>query len=234
VASDPFAELRTHLHASINDAIAGLEYSHSQLLGQRVSALSGPDSDDAFLPALLCATTAEALGAPPDVALAAATALALVETSAYVVDDLVIAGSGSDVEPRGLIGNWGVPRTLNAADGFFALAHDSLVQLHRLGFDAGRVLGLADELNEGCRAWAEESDARLVELLLTQHPSTALLITAVRLGAGVAGYDGNVDLLTAALSGSDSSSLRDLPGLEPPTATRLAEAASYIAGVPRT
>src|SRR5688572_26438934 len=107
--ADPFADLRMHLQAAVNDAIAGLEYSHSQLLGQRVSALSH-DAPDAFLPALLCALTAEAFGAPSDVALTTATSLAIVEAAAYVVDDLVITGSGSDVEPRGLIAAWGVPR----------------------------------------------------------------------------------------------------------------------------
>lgn len=235
MALDPFADLRGHLHASINDTIAGLEFSHSQLLGQRVSPLSGLEADQAFLPALLCALTAEALGAPSEAGLAAATALALVEGSAYVVDDLVIAGSGSDEPPRSLIGSWGVPRTLNAADGFFALAHDGLMGLHDQGFDAAGVLGLADELNEGCRAWAEESDARFAaEVLITQHPSHSLLTAGVRLGARVAGYEGDVAALANAVIGDDTSQIKSLVGLQPFAATRLAEAASYLSGVPRT
>ncbi len=224
MATDPFTDLRLHLHGAINDAIASLEFSHSQLLGQRVGALSGPESESAFLPALLCAYVAETLGAPRDVALTAGTALALVEASAHVVDDLVIAGSGADVEPRGLIGAWGVTRTLNAADGFFALAHEALMRLQDEGFDASRVLELTDELNEACRAWAEESDARFAGgLLHTQQPSEALLNAATRLGALVAGK-----------KATNFSALQTGPGLSSTASSRLSEAATYLAGVPRS
>jgi hypothetical protein len=226
LAIDPFVELRTHLHAAINDAIAGLEFSHSQLLGQRVSSLNGPEAESAFLPALLCTYVAETLGASDDAALAAGTALALVEASAHVVDDIVIAGSGSDIEPRGLIGIWGVPRTLNAADGFFALAHDVLMRLDdegEKGVDASRTLVLTDELNEACRAWSEESDARFsAGVFHTQQPSQALVNAAVRLGALVAGREA-----------SDFDSLMTLTGLQPSATSRLSEAADYLAGVPR-
>jgi hypothetical protein len=230
--ADPFVDLRIHLQAAVNDAIAGLDYSHSQLLGQRISALSH-DAPDAFLPALLCALTAEALGAPNEISLMAATSLAIVEAAAYVVDDLVIAGSGSDIEPRGLIRAWGVPRTLNAADGFFALAHDSISKLHGLGISAQATLEVADELNEACRAWAEESDARFAaDVRLTQHPSDALLAAGVRLGARVGAFTDSDALVDAVLDG-DAARIQAL-NLQPSAAARLADAASYLAGVPRT
>jgi hypothetical protein len=221
------------LHAAVNDAIAGLEFSHSQLLGQRVSSLMAHDAQAAFVPALLCAYTAEAMGAPTDIALVAATAVALAEASACVVDDLVAAGSGSDLDPRGLIEQWGEPRTLNAADAFFALAHEALVRLHDRGFDAGRVMAIADEFNEGCRAWAEESDARFsAEVLHTQHPSYALLTAAVRIGALVGDFHGDLDALSAGVVDNDSNAI--WTALSPSVAPPFAEAASYLAGVPRT
>jgi hypothetical protein len=233
LTNDLFADLRSPLHAAINDAIAGLEYSHSQLLAQRIGALELHEEHEAFIPALLCAYSAIALGAPPDVSITAATALALVEGTALVVDDLVIAGSGADEDGRGLIGNWGVPRTLNAADGFFALAHDALVRLQDRGLDARLVLALTDEFNEGCRGWSEESDARFsAEVLHTQHPSYALLTAAVRIGALLGGFQGDLDALSAGVVEDDSDAI--WTALHPSAAPPFAEVASYLAGVPRT
>jgi hypothetical protein len=233
LTNDPFADFRAPLHAAIDDAIAGLEYSHSQLLAERVSALDLHEEREAFIPALLCAYSAVALGAPADIAVAAATALALIESAGFVVDDLVIAGSGADEDSRGLIGKWGMPRTLNAADGFFALAHDVLVQLKDRGLDARLVLALTDELNEGCRAWSEESDARFsAEVLHTQHPSYALLTAAVRIGALLGGFQGDVDALSTGVVEDDSDSI--WTALHPSAAPPFAEVASYLAGVPRT
>jgi len=117
-----------------------------------------------------------------------------------------------------------VPRTLNAADGFFALAHDALARLEDEGFSAVQVLGLLDELNEACRAWTEESDARFAAgVLYTQQPSQALLNAAARLGTLVAGREA-----------TDIDALTSLPGLEPSISSRLSEAADYLAGVPRS
>lgn len=232
MVNDPFVELRNPLHAAINDAIAGLEFSHSQLLGQRVSALHSHHGHEPFVPALLCAFTAETMGAEPKAALTVATALGLIEASAYVVDDLVAAGSGGDTEPHGLIAQWGVPRTLNAADAFFALANEALVRLQDLGFEASRVLRIADELNEGSRAWAEESDARFsADVLETQHPSYALLAAAVRIGALTGGFEGDLDTLSAGIVENDSAAIWS--ALHPSAAPPFAEAAIYLAGVPR-
>jgi geranylgeranyl pyrophosphate synthase len=230
LASDPFSDQRAHLLAALNDAIAGLEFSHSQLLGQRMSSLSGADADDAFLPALLCSLTAEALGAPSDVALTAATALALVEATAYVVDDLVVAGSSS--QSPGLIDHWGVPRTLNAADAFFALGHDVLIRVEHERFDAARVLELTDAFNDACRDWSEETNSRLGTAAgVSKHPSPALLSAAVRIGATIAGADRHTAAVSTAVFRNDASTLKTI--LSPHAAARLGEAASYLAGVSR-
>jgi geranylgeranyl pyrophosphate synthase len=233
LTNDIFAPLRAPLHAAINDTIAGLEFSHSQLLGQQISMLMTHDGEQAFIPALLCAYTAETMGTPAELALTAATALALLEASAFVVDDLVIAGSGADEDGRGLIGTWGVPRTLNAADAFFALAHEALVQLQDKGLEARFVLAVADELNEACRAWAEESDARFsAEVLHTQHPSYALLAAAVRIGALQGGFQGDLDALTSGVVDNDAVAIWG--ALSPSAAPPFVDAATYLAGVPRT
>jgi len=231
VAHDPFSELRDHLHAAVNDAIAGLDYSHSQLLGQQVSALSSADSDSDFLPGLLCAFTAEALGAGREEAMAAGTAFALVEAAAYVVDDLVAAGSGGDVSPRALIGAWGVPRTLNAADGFYALAHECLLSLHDLGIDAGAVLALAADFDAACRAWAEESEATLrTNSGLTRHPSPPLLRAAAFFGARLGGIDTHLADRVAAALGGPATDVEGLP-LDAEARQALSSAHSYLAGV---
>jgi hypothetical protein len=230
LAEDLFADQRAHLYAAINDAIASLDFSHSQLLGQHMSSLSGPDADDAFLPALTCVLTADALGAPSEAALTAATALAIVEATAYVVDDLVAAGSSG--EAPGLIGHWGVPRTLNAADAFFALGNDVLIRIEGEGFDAGRVLKLADVFNDACRDWSEETNARFGSAPgISKHPSPALLHAAVRMAALIAGFEGDAVSVSTALTRNDAAMLETL--LPSHAATRLAEAASYLAGVPQ-
>lgn len=232
MAADPFSDLRDHLHAAVNDAIAGLDYSHSQLLGQRISALSSAGSNEDLLSGLVCALVAESLGAGREPSMAAGTAFALVEASAYVVDDLVAAGSGSDVAPRGLIGAWGVPRTLNAADGFFAIGHESLMSLHDLGYDAATVLVYAAEFDAAVRAWSEESEQRFSsDLLSTLHPSPALLAAGAYLGARIGGLDNELARrLGAALAAGASADVAALP-IDPSARIILADTATYLAGV---
>lgn len=230
MANDPFAEIRDHLHAAVNDAIAGLDYSHSQLLGQQVSAQS--HEPDSFLPALLCALSAEAFGAEREAAMAAGTAFALAEASAYVIDDLVAAESGADTAPRGLIGAWGVPRTLNAADGFFALAHESLHSLHDLdGFTTETVLGLSSRFQDALRAWSEESEARLNGGgSLMSHPSVTLVVAAVEIGARTGGVAPDAARrLAAAFVSQDTAGIAAV--VSPSQAGTLFEAATYLAGV---
>lgn len=223
MVADPFATLRPHLLAAVNDAIAGLEFSHSQLLGQRVGLLNASEGSRSFLPGLLCAFIAETLGVKQEVALKPASALSLLEAVAHVVDDLVVAARDAGEEPRGLIPSWGVPRTLNAADAFFALAHDSLRGLEDDGFSPSRILELLDELNDACRLWAEEASARLAAgLSAAQFPSDALLNAATRLAALAAGQP------------IDGIDLESFIRLDPTGSTRLHDAERYLAGVPRT
>ena len=91
------------------EAVERLPYSQKQLLRQHLNVSF--DSNPAhWLPALLCLHAAEALGASQDDASPAATALALIEASALVVDELVLVRAGADVPPRGLLATWGIVR----------------------------------------------------------------------------------------------------------------------------
>jgi hypothetical protein len=208
------------------EAIERLPYSQKHLLRQQLAASF--DSDPTYwLPALTCLHTAEVLGATRSDVVPAATALGLVEAAALVVDELVLAGGGAGVPPRGLLASWGMPRTLNAGDAFFALAQSTLLSMAAVPPD--ELLSLAAVFDEAVEGWAEESESlRDSATSVTLHPSRALLSAGLNLGARIAGVGRQAaDRLALGLESGSAP----LDGFSQKAISELQAALDYLAGV---
>jgi hypothetical protein len=170
--ADPFASYRPVLEAALTRALDSLSTSHVVLLNQQIVASNDTPRDAA----LLCLLTADALGARPEAATPAAVALALLDAMGSVFTEL----DAADVP----LARYGMPRSLNAGDGFFALAQSAL--LHAVdGPEPEQRLAAVDLLDATCRAYADELHARLQADYTP--PAPALTPAALALGALSAG-----------------------------------------------
>ena len=136
------------------------------------SALDGGASRHA---GLLCLLAADALGAQPGAAEPAAVALSLLDAMGVTFVELDAADAP--------LGRYGMPRSLNAGDGFYALAQSALLHAVDAGEPEQRLAAI-DLLDATCRAHAED-----MRLTATGTPGTSTLRNAAiefaALAAGV-------------------------------------------------
>jgi hypothetical protein len=96
---------------------------------------------------LLCLLAADALSAPSGAAQPAAVALSMLEAMSSTFEQLDHQGAA--------LARYGTPRSLNAGDGFYALAQSAL--LHATdGGEPEQRLAAVDLLDATCRAHAED------------------------------------------------------------------------------
>jgi hypothetical protein len=165
MTEDRFAAYREPLEAALTRAIDSLSTSHAVLLSRQLE--DGRSRD----PGLVCLLAADALGAPAGAAEPAAVALTLLAAM-----NAAFAGLDEEGAP---LSRYGMPRSLNAGDGFFALAQSSLLHAADAG-DAAQRLRAIDLLDATCRANAED-------LRLQAENAPLLKNAAVELAALAAG-----------------------------------------------
>lgn len=219
---DPFASYRPLLVAELGKA-AAISQGHAQVLRDQVSMVMTTAGDASFLPSFLCLVTVEAMGGVIQDALPSATALALLHVMAQTFAGL--AGDSRD----GLASKWGMARSLNAGDAFFALAQRTFLTAQ--GSDAEHRLGCVDVLDEACHRFGEMIFTRF-DSRAAGEPSDPLLESAAALGGLLAGSDdrrvGQLRLLGGALA--DGSSYEEhILTLPEEARPRLSAAADYIA-----
>jgi hypothetical protein len=155
MTADIFAAYRPALEAALTRAIDGLAASHAVLLSHQVETGASRE------PGLLCLLAADALGVPEDAAQPAAVALSLLDAMAATFDSLDEEGAA--------LSRYGMPRSLNAGDGFYALAQSALLHATDAGEPEQRLAAI-DLLDATCRAHAEDmrlaaTDSRQVSTL---------------------------------------------------------------------
>jgi len=168
MTSDPFAAYRPALEEALTRAIDSLSTSHAVLLSHQLEMGNSRE------PGLLCLLAADALGAPQGAAEPAAVALSLLDAMAATFDGLDDEGAA--------LSRYGMPRSLNAGDGFYALAQSALLHVSDAG-DASQRLAAIDLLDATCRAHAE--DMRLAAT--GGQPGSTLRNAAVEFAALAAG-----------------------------------------------
>ncbi len=157
--TDPFASLRPGLKAALQASVDGVRYSYVEPMREQIAAVE--DDETVLLPGLLCLAVAEAYGAKAEVALPAAIMLGLLGAMTHIYDD--IAAEGLD----GLERAWGMPRTLNTLDAFYALAQTQFLDgLATLSEDARReAAALLDEVCHHLSLDLHEGDGRRATFL---------------------------------------------------------------------
>jgi hypothetical protein len=181
MTADAFAEYRPALEAALTRALDGLSTSHVVLLSHQLENGGARDAG------LLCLLTADALGAPQRAAEPAAVALALLDAMGATFDDLERDGAS--------LARYGMPRSLNAGDGFYALAQSALLHAAEV-HDAETHLATVERFDATCRAYAEELHARLQADYAPRAPAlTPAALAFAALAAGVSGA--TVDALAA-------------------------------------
>jgi hypothetical protein len=185
--ASPLTPYVAALNEALDRALDGLTTSHAVLLRHQVEA-EAPESHES---ALLCLLAADALGASLEAAAPAAVALAALGSMGRAFIDLDASEAA--------LGRWGMPRSLNAGDGFYALAHQAL--MHADGAAPELRLAAAELLDRTCRVYSDELRAAFEEQS-TVAPAVSLSAAALGLGALYAGESAET---VAALSAGDLS-----------------------------
>jgi hypothetical protein len=113
-SANPLTSHRDELKAALKASADGVGYTYVAPIREQISALE--DDGAILLPGELCLAVAEAYGANAASAMPAAIALSLLGAMGRIYDDIAAEGAGP------LERVWGLPRTLNTLDAFFALA----------------------------------------------------------------------------------------------------------------
>ncbi len=185
---DPFSALRQPLLDTVRATIDGLHFSQIELLHKQIGRIETQDDGSSrWLAALVCFATADALGVQQRQALAGACAIALLEATASLINELAASEQDPEPDTNSLIAVWGKPRTLNAADGFFALAHAALLDLRAEGLGTEETLTATTLIDRHCAAWCEEVMQGLISGDGTHRATTELIKLGVELGTGLAG-----------------------------------------------
>ena len=166
--ADPFAAYRPALEAALSRAFDSLATSHVVLLSHQV------ETGASRAAGLLCLLAADTLGAPSGSAEPAAVALTL-------LDAMSATFQGLDEEGAALA-RYGTPRSLNAGDGFYALAQSALLHAQDNGETEQRLAAI-DLLDATCRAHSE--DMRLAAT--GTAPPSSLRNAAIKFAALAAG-----------------------------------------------
>ena len=217
--SDLLLDYRRRVAEAVTAAIDTIDYSHADLLRRESVDAQAVDVD--LLPAAVCLYAAEALGAEADASIGAATALALLETMADVFSDIANAANGRQ---NGLLGDWGMPRTLNAGDALFVLAQQRVLYTSP---DVTIALRAAEIFDVAARDFCE---------LLPSAPAKDLIPAALSLAALTAGLDmatayGLTELGSELASGRRADELLQSLALPAAQRDRLQELASYLSEV---
>ena len=138
------AELRAVVVLALQRAVDSLEGGYAALLRDQ---LRNTEVDASLYgPSVFCLGLGRLITGTEDLALPAATALGLLEEMARVFVDLEAAGSD-------LVSSWGMPRSLNAGDAFYAAAQRVL--LDDQGLAPPRRLRALGVLSAASRTFAE-------------------------------------------------------------------------------
>jgi hypothetical protein len=173
---DSWIRCREILEEGVARALSDLHFSQVEPLRDQLSA-SEPSAN---LAAMVCLRTAQAVRGTPEVAEPAATALAMVSQMGLVFTSLDTRGRLSTT--------WGMPRTLNAGDAFFAIAQRVLLSSQN-EITATRRMAALRLLDKTTRALAEALHAAGDMQATASMTQRALLPAAVSLGALLGGAD---------------------------------------------
>jgi hypothetical protein len=171
MTADLFADYRPALDAAITRALDSLSASHVVLLTHKLEDGTARDAG------LLCLLAADALGAQPGTAEPGAVALTLLEAMGATFEGLAQDGAP--------LSRYGMPRSLNAGDGFYALAQSALLHATDMA-DADTQLAAVKLLDATSRAYADELHARLQADYAPKAPvltPAALAFAALAAGA---------------------------------------------------
>jgi hypothetical protein len=115
--------------AELRRIVDGLNFRHAELLRRQAGVLTEENEATLLAPAL-CLYASETLGGNRDAAVVAAASLALLEAMAAAFE-----GLDGNVLSR----DWGLPRALNAGDGFYVQAQRNLLRLRDHGLDDSHI-----------------------------------------------------------------------------------------------
>jgi len=233
------------------DACPGM---HGELLryqhGLEQEEVAGGKASSSLVAPALCLLTADALGGRREQALAAASAVAFLQSYVFIETDIATQCAERNGRPT-LWRRWGVPLALNAADGMVSQAHQALARLAE-GIGLARALAAAHLLDDACLRLCESEFAHYASadgpgpseadhLPVAQVRGRALLALAASLGALVGGVEeealgafadfGNQLAVARGLGRDETrSAIRALEAAALPedARLRLVEAAAYI------
>lgn len=170
-------ELSGRVRLSLLEALRTPQFSHQTLLATHLqSQASGLKAAE------LCLSVAESAG-QGQVAMAAAEAVACLEAVASILAEISIeASSSGSVMPQ-----WGMPRTLNAGDAAFALAHQRLLGLRR-SMNPEMLTRAINALDTACLELAECLSQTLDDDGKDALVQTILYSLALRLADVLAGH----------------------------------------------
>jgi hypothetical protein len=222
------------LTEAMNDAFDALPYEHAELMHYEHARLrEGQQKLTSWRPALTCLLTAHALGVSESVVLPAACALALIEASSALVDELVTTGEGGTPAEGSLMAAWGTARSLNAADGLFALAHSVLPWLREAGVPAATVLAVTDLVDRAVIEWCRDATASVsAGRPVPAGDSLPLRRCGALVAARLAGLSGQLAAAVATFVVADAGDAQALSqmGIEASTAEELAQVVRLIEG----
>jgi hypothetical protein len=143
------SELRAEVVLALERTVDGLSDGFAAIMRQQLRETEV----DATLygPAVFCLGLGRLITGSEDKALPAATALGLLEEMARVFCDIETS------PPTSLVASWGMPRTLNAGDGFYAAAQRVL--LEDKGLPAGQRLRALAVFSVAARRFGEALQA---------------------------------------------------------------------------
>lgn len=176
--------------------------THGELLrcqhGLEREKVAGGKAASSLVAPALCLLTADALGGRREQALAAASAVAFLQSYVFIETDIATQCAERNGQPT-LWRRWGAPLALNAADGMVSQAHQSLARLAE-GSGSARALAAARLLDDACLRLCEEEFAYYASaggpgpseadhIRVAQARERALLALAASLGALVGGVE---------------------------------------------
>ncbi len=204
------AEMRAVL-ASADPAVAG----HYGVMQYHLGWLD-PDLRPVSAPAgkrirpMLCLLACAAAGGDPQTALSAATGLELLHNFSLIHDDIEDNSPMRRHRPTAWT-LWGMPRTCNAGDGMFSLAHLAFHRLSQAGVPAATVLQATRIFDETCVALTEGQFLDMAfEQRLDVTPAEYFHMIAGKTGALLAAAPQIGALIALGETSKVSETLRDL------------------------
>lgn len=179
---DAWTRYRSSLQSALQHSLEANPFSHGDLLREQTEAAPPADYE---LAALVCLRVCESLGGDEDAALPAAASLALIAQMGLVFGGLESQGGSASLSTA-----WGMPRALNAGDGFFVAAQGAILAAEDLGPDRG--LAAVALLDTATHAYVEAVHAASAGDDALELGQRALLPAAASLGWLYAGAEEGV------------------------------------------